>query len=266
MPILGWATHHRLWAMGLGVAVLLAAVAAGVWFFAIRSPGTQIDLRQALRLYRHDQQSGDPAWSARLPPPGVYRYRTTGDEHLSVGAISRTFPATTEMIVTDARCATVTWEPLEEHVEGLVECPLPGGATVMSSALTEEQIAGVHTSQVIHCPTTATFIPTDPTPSRRWRATCSASGQRVAVSGEVVGTTTVMVDRREIPALHTRITLTFSGTESGTNPTDYWVSLTDGLILRERETVDVSQQAGPLGAAHYTEQMGVTLESEVPTR
>ncbi|HEX4219942.1 MAG TPA: hypothetical protein VHZ02_16310, partial [Acidimicrobiales bacterium] len=89
MPVLTWAAHHRLWALGIGIAVLIAAVAVGVWFFLLRSPGTQIDLRQALRLYRQGQHSGATGTSTDLPPPGVYRYKTSGGEQLSFGGINR---------------------------------------------------------------------------------------------------------------------------------------------------------------------------------
>ncbi len=69
-----------------------------------------------------------------------------------------------------------------------------------------------------------------------------------------------------MPAIHTRLTLAFSGAESGTNPNDYWVSTKDGLILSQRETVDVSQQAGPLGSVRYSEQMAIRIASPTPVR
>jgi hypothetical protein len=55
--------------------------------------------------------------------------------------------------------------------------------------------------------------------------------------------------------------LTFRGGESGSNPTDYWVSPTTGLILKEREAVDLAQRSGPLGSVRYEEQMAITLTS-----
>ena len=67
-------------------------------------------------------------------------------------------------------------------------------------------------------------------------------------------------------ALHTRLTLTFNGSEVGTNPTDYWVSPSDGLILQEREEVDLSQGTGPLGAVEYREKMTVALSSMAAAR
>jgi hypothetical protein len=266
MPALDWAAHHRLWVLGMGVTILVAAVAAGFWFFALRSPGTQIDLRHALRLYRQTQQATGSGDSPHLPPSGVYRYWTSGGEQLSLGGISRSFPAVTQMIVNESNCATVRWEPFEEHVEGLVECPVAHHGLVMTSALSDEQIAGIRTAEVIRCPTSAYLVPPNPTTGERWDAVCHAPSQRVGLAGEIVGMSSVRVGRRSVPALHTRLTLSFSGSELGANPTDYWISPQDGLILRQRETVDVAQQAGPLGAVRFTERMAIALASVTPAR
>ncbi len=246
--------------------MLLAAVAAGVWFFVLRSPGTQVDLRQALRLYRHDQRVPATVRTGLLPPPGVYAYRTSGYERLSVGAISRSFPSSSEMIVTAAGCTTVRWVPFEQHMEGLVECPGRNGAVGMASALSDEEIAGVHSTESIRCPVTAYFVPPRPTIGDHWSSTCHADGRAVGFSGRVLGWSSVTVDGRSRSALHTRLTLNFAGSESGTNPTDYWVSPADGLILREQEEVDVAQTTGPLGAVRYEEEMTVAIASLAANR
>jgi hypothetical protein len=252
--------------LGIGVIALLVAVAAGVWFFVLRSPGTQVNLRQALRLYRLEQKSSGPDEDTHLPPAGVYRYRTSGGEQLSLGDISRSFPATSEMIVTEDGCATMKWEPLVQHMEGLVECPKRNGALVIESALSFEAIAGTKTTSVIQCPATMYFVPPDWFAGERWSSTCHSDGEKVVFSGEVVGASWVDVGRNREPAVHTRVTLSFSGSESGTNPNDYWVSLNGGLILRQSETVNVTQKAGPLGSVRYTEQMAITLASMTPER
>ena len=265
VPALDWATHHRLWVLGIGAGVLIIAAAAGLWYLALRSPGTQVDLRQALRLYRQGQQERDHR-SPDLPPPGVYRYRTSGEERLSLGGIDRSFPGLTQMIVDESNCATVSWAPLMEHIEGLVECPSAGDGTAMASAMTDEQIAGIRTVETVHCPMTAYLVPPDASPGQRWYATCHASDGSVAFTGEVVGTGSVTVDRRKVPALHTRVTLFYSGKESGVNPTDYWFSMRSRLILREHETVDVGQENGPLGSVRYTEAMALAITSTTPIR
>lgn len=266
MSLLQWVNLHRLWALGIGLAVLVAAVAAGAWFFMLRSPTTKVDVRQALRLYRQGQSSADGAQDGELPPSGVYRYETSGAERLSVGGITRTFPTSTSVIVTDARCTTMRWEPFEQHVESLVACPSSGGSLSIRAIPSYEEIAGTQTTMVLDCPAGTFLLPPDPRPGRRWRTTCHGSGQTVTVSGQVVDTGSVAVGGTEVPAVHTRLTMSMSGAESGTNPNDYWLSATTGLILRQSETVDVSQSAGPLGAVHYDERMSIALTSIDPIR
>ena len=153
----------------------------------------------------------------------MYPYRTSGGEQLSVAGISRSFPSDSEMIVTDAGCATMKWEPLEQHTEGMVVCPAADGALTIASALSYEEIAGTQTTSDIRCPADTYLVPPDPTAGARWRTTCHSPGQNVVFSGCVVGSSSVDVGGHEIPALHTRLTLTFSGAESGTNPNDYWI-------------------------------------------
>ena len=85
MAVLTWFSPHRWWwGLGIGVGILLclAAAAAGVWFFVLRSPGTQVNLRQALRFYRAEQSAPTANSSGDIPPAGVYRYRTAGAEQI----------------------------------------------------------------------------------------------------------------------------------------------------------------------------------------
>jgi len=266
MPVLTWFTHHKFLVLGAGIAVLIATVAAGVWFFVLRDSATPVNLRQALKLYRQDQHPGRIQAAGHLPTPGVYRYRTSGHEQLSFAGINRPFPTATDMIVTDEKCATVRWEPLEEHMEGLVECPLGGGAYGITTALSYEQIAGTQTTDVIHCPNDTYLVPPHLHTGERWHSVCHSASQRVVSDGQLIGTTSVNLGGHEVPAIHTRVTLTFSGAESGTNPNDYWVSPQNGLILDQQETVNLSQQAGPLGSVRYSEQMMIKIASPTPLR
>ena len=168
------------------------------------------------------------------------------------------------MIVTDGRCASMKWEPLLQHVEGLVECPAAQGALTVPSAMTYESIAGTQTTTVISCPAHTYLVPPHWSAGERWRSVCTSKGEKVTFSGEVIGPAWVTVGRTRELTLHTRLTLSFSGSQWGTNPNDYWLSLHDGLIVRQHETVDVAEKAGPLGSVHYGEQMTIALASMVP--
>ena len=265
MPTLNWVAHHRFWTLGLGVMLLILAIVGGVWFFLLRTPATRVDLRQALRLYRKAEHAKIVGKNVHVPQPGVYRYRTTGREELSLGGIGRAFPPSSNMIVTDAKCATVEWEPLEQHTEGLVVCPQNDGALSITSALSFEEIAGTQTTSVIHCPADTYFVPPRPAAGERWSRSCHSKGGTTVFSGKVIGPSSIAVGGQKVPALHTRLTLSFSGSQSGTNPNDYWIAQ-NGLILRQRETVDVAEKAGPLGSVRYTESMAITLLSLAPIR
>ena len=70
----------------------------------------------------------------------------------------------------------------------------------------------------------------------------------------VVGGHTVSVE-------HTRLTFTFDGTEHGTNPTDFWIVPSSGLIVREKESVAMTQ-----GGVHYSEDMDAMLTGLDPAR
>jgi hypothetical protein len=264
MPFMTWLNHHRLLVSGFGLVVLVLTALAGVWFFMIRSTGTQIDLRQALKLYRHDERGG--AAGEGLPEPGVYVYQTSGGEQLSLPGMSRRFPSASNLIVTDPRCASMEWAPIDEHMEGIVVCRQPDGALVMARTTSLETIAGIRTSETVRCPSAAYFVPPAARAGDRWHAVCHGPGQTDRLAGQVVGMTTLVVNGRTVPALHTRLDISISGQESGSNPADYWVSPDTGLILRQKESVSVSQAAGPLGAVHYREEMAITMTSLSPDR
>lgn len=265
MTVLIWVNHHRLWTGAIGIAAILVAVIAGAWFFVLRSPGSQLSQSQALELYQKTQKATGLA-VAHLPEPGVYRYRTSGNEQLSVGGINRIFPETTEIIVTDGKSATMQWEPFLQHIEGLVECREHNNALTIPTASSYEAIAGTATNSIINCPTTTYFIPPDPVVGEQWKSTCHSGKERIVLTGRVIAFTSIRLGSSVLPTLHTRLTYSFSGAETGTNPNDYWVAISSGLILRQQESVDITQQAGPLGNVRYTERMNIELATAIPMR
>ncbi len=265
MSELVWINSHRFLLGALGLVVLLGLAVAGLWLFVWRSPGTPVSRAQAMDLY-HQLQKRKPRINSGLPKPGIYRYRTSGTEALSVGGISRSFPSSTDMIVADGTCAQMMWEPLLQHNEGLVECRQANGALTIAGASSYEEIAGTQTTTIIRCPASTYLVPPDPSAGKSWNSVCTSGQERVEFSGEVVGSSSVKIHGQTTPAIHTRLKLSFSGAESGANPNDYWVSPSSGLILRQREEADISQTAGPLGSVRYTEQMDIVLASTIPLR
>jgi hypothetical protein len=222
-------------------------------------------LREALRMYRREQSERVLAsLRARLPGPGVYSYRTSGGESLDlVGVQPRGFPSLTAMIVTDARCATVSWVPLTQHTESTMLCPDPDGSVSVPRLVTYEDIAGTSTTATLECPATAYLLPPDARTGQRWSAICTLSSpaEKVALSGEVLGPSTVAVGGSRVSVVHTRLTYDYRGGAQGTNPIDYWVVPSTGLIVRQKETVNVNQ-----AGVNYSENMDAVLTGLVPAR
>lgn len=263
MPVWSWVQHHRLLSIGSGVIVVLVAAVAVVYLVFFRTAATPFSVRQAISLYRHSHPTGSPSHPG-LPGTGVYLYTTTGHEGLDLPGMNRTFPSPTPMIVSGSSCQTVRWEPITEHVEEFEQCAGPHGGLWMPSTTSLEQIAGQNTTTVMTCPQGTWLRPPSATAGETWSTTCHTGAMAIEARGRVIGSTTVTVDGAAVRAWHTRLTLVFSGNESGTTPADYWLATSDNLILRQHETAHIAQQAGPLGSVRYQEQMTADLRSLTP--
>ncbi len=259
-----WVQQHRLLSVLVLAVVILSSAGGTAWALFFRTVSSPVGLREALRIYRREQSSKALAsLRNRLPAPGVYTYRTRGGEGLNLVGVGRTFPSTTSMIVADGRCATVSWVPITQHTEVTVVCDGPGGSLTVPRLVTDESIAGSTTTSTVECPATAYLLPPAARPGQRWGVTCSLTSpaEKVAMEGEVLGPATVVVAGHTVWVVHTRFTLTFDGAEHGTNPTDFWIVPTSGLIVREHESVGVSQ-----GGVRYDEDMDAVLARFDPFR
>jgi hypothetical protein len=263
MPIWTWVTQHRGWSIGMAMLLLLVAGIATAYYVLFRTTSTPIGPRQAIKLYR-DRQGPTTTQPSGLPATGVYEYHTTGQEGLSIPGMSRRYPDRTPMIVTAGRCATVRWEPLTQHIETIEECRDGAGGLELRSSVTVENIAGVTTRSVMTCPTGTYLRPPNPVAGMHWSAVCRMGKDKVVATGRVDGDATLRISGSAVPALRTELDLSYRGSQTGTNPTEYWWSPTSDLILREREAVHIAQAQGPLGAVDYSEEMLATVTSLRP--
>lgn len=255
--------QHR-WLSLLALAIVVIGTAGGTtWALVFRTVASPVNLRAALRLYRRDAHSLTKSSWGRLPRPGVYPYRSSGGESLSILGESRAFPSTSAVIVTDGSCASMLWDPLEQHTETTTVCPAPDGAYAISSTLTHEAIGGSTTNATLTCPGTLYLLPPHVHPGARWSARCLLSNphEPVAITGLALGPALITVGGQQVETQHVRVTQQFSGVASGTSPTDYWVIPSDGLIARESEQVDVTQDG-----VHYHQSSDVQVSSLTPAQ
>ena len=259
-----WVQQHRLLSV-LVLATLIISTAGGTaWALVFRTVSSPVGLRDALRIYRREQtEKVLTSLRNRLPAPGVYMYRTSGGEGLNLVGVARSFPSTTSMIVADGRCATVSWVPITQHTEATTVCDGTDGALTVPRLVTDESIAGTTATSTIDCPATAYLLPPAARPGQRWAVTCSLANpaEKVGLTGEALGPSTLTVGGHAVSVEHIRFTLTFTGPDHGTNPTDFWIVPSSGLIVREHETVRVNQ-----GSVLYNEDMDATLTGLDPVR
>jgi hypothetical protein len=259
-----WVQQHRLLSIVVLALVIVSSAGGTAWALVFRTVSSPVGLREALRIYRREQTGKVMASLLdRLPAPGVYTYRTSGGEGLSLMGVQRAFPSTTSMIVTGGHCATVSWVPIAEHTESTTVCAGVDHALSVPRLVTDESIAGTTTTSTVRCPATAYLLAPAGPAARRWSATCSLASpaEKVALTGEALGAATVMVGGHDVSVVHTRLTLSFTGIDGGTNPTDFWIVPSSGLIVREHETVGVTQ-----GGVRYSENMDAVLTGLNPAR
>jgi hypothetical protein len=249
------------------LAVVMVGAAGGTcWAVFFRTVGSPVSLSQALRLYRRDSATSGstpvPAFTHDVLAPGVYAYATDGGEGLNLVGMSRSFPATSDMVVTaHGSCATVRWVPLSQHTETTVVCAAADHSLAVSQMVTDEAIAGATTTTTIDCPSTTYLVPPIAMPTVQSTSTCHqvSPAEGVTATGLVLGQSPLMVGRQRIDTLHVRLSLVFTGTDSGTSPLDFWISTDRGLIVREEEAAHITQ-----GSVHYTEQMDTRLTDLTP--
>jgi hypothetical protein len=256
---------------------VLASAGGTCWAVFFRTVASPVSLRDALRQYRQDaagRSAAVPGASAQGPlANGVFGYRTTGSESLSILGVARSFPSATNMIVADApaspgvvsgQCSSVSWVPITQHTETTTVCPetVDGAvAFVAPTFVTYEAISNTVSTTTISCGPTSYLVPPHATTGMSWTAPCRQSGStaNVTLGGTDLGPSIVDVAGHGVPTTHVLLTLSFSGSETGTSPANFWLS--DGRVIEESETVELLQ-----GGVHYHEVMDTVLTSLTPQR
>jgi hypothetical protein len=259
-----WVQQHRVLSVLILAFVIVSSAGGTAWALVFRTVSSPVGLREALRMYRREQtEKVLQTLRNHLPSPGVYSYRTTGGESLSIPGMDRSFPPTSAMIVAGGNCATVSWVPLTQHTETMTECAGPDGGVAVPRLVTQESIAGTNTTSTVDCPATAWLLPPKATTGQKWAATCAlqSPAEKVTLAGETLGESTMSIAGHSVTVEHSRFTLTFDGSQAGTNPTDFWIVPSNGLIVREKEAV-----AATSGGVSYSEHMLSTLTSLSPLR
>ena len=250
-------TRHRLVALAVLVVVGAPAFLLGGLLWV-----GHVDLDDALARFR----AAGPAAAVAvpgLPAPGVYRYRTTGGEHISFLDYQRDYSATTMRVVTRHGCGVreQQWF-LVQHVEYYDRCP--GGA--LSAYGTDIAYWWTHGTQDFRCPGGGSFDMAGHQPGDRVTWDCRDEDTRAAQTTEYVGDEEVVVAGQPILARHTRWTTLFTGATRGTAVVDDWFHPATGLVLRERRAIGLRVGSPFVGSVAYIDTSEFTLVSLDPAR
>jgi hypothetical protein len=247
--------RHRLVALGATVVIGVPAFVFGGTYWV-----SEVTPAEALARFR--AQGGAGVAPAGLPETGVYRYRTTGGEHISFLDYRRDYPSTTVRVVTARGCGVreTQWF-LEQHVEYYDRC---GGG--LAAYGTDIAYWWTHGTQDFKC-SGGSFDAAgmQAGETARWR--CADEDTLAEQETTYVGDEDVSVGGGvPLAARHTRWVTRFSGATEGTATVDDWFNAANGLVLRESRNIGLKVGSVFVGDVTYVDISSFALESLSPSR
>jgi hypothetical protein len=266
--------RRRLWVAGGVLAVLL--ILGGVFVVLWQGSGAhQASTNDAKRRFEHSSASARPPSAATLrPPAGVYLYRGTGTEHLSLPPKTQHQGAGMPATVTyrSDGCWTFRLDYNTHHWQTWIYCPRDGGLVELGGQTFERWdfvFTKYDSTSKFTCAPPSIAIRAAMRPGDEWRQSCrgTSSGTKGAAvtSGPYtfVGDDEVTVGSTPVPAYHFRQVRTLSGSQTGTQTADLWFAKSNGLPLRNQRDVTVKTDT-IVGSSTYTEHGSFQLTSLRP--
>ncbi len=258
---------------GFGVFVL-----AGGAFVAFRwsqRGAHEASTADAIAQYRRDQGHNAGAGFLR-PASGVYTYRAQGSERISVLGTTQQWGPTAPATVTrgTGECWALRIAYNTNHWEEQRYCPTRTGLLDLGQRIHQSfdfGVTNVGDTNVITCRPPGEAIRIAAQPGDSWRQSCTgrSGDQKTTVTSAgrntFVGIEPVPVGGKAVPALHYRQRRTLSGDQTGTEDTELWFALDDGMVLRSTHDARVVSPS-PVGDVTFVERGTITLLSRVPRR
>ena len=196
--------------------------------------------------------------------PGVYRYRTAGSERVdAVGGTSHDYPNETALTVTASGCGVwLRWDLLEERREEWQLCATADGVALQPVGSVYHEFFGVGETEQLRCDRPVVVVP--PTESAPQVALdCMLADLPWLPVWEVLGRDMVVVDGRDVPAWHVRMTVEDDDEYPEQTTIDWWLAA-NGLPLRMSSTTTSTSSSDLVGDVRYEEQYVAELMSIEP--
>jgi hypothetical protein len=210
--------------------------------------------------------ASEPAKPFLRPVEGVYRYRTTGGESISIAGARHDYPERTFATVRhlDGCGWTVRSDVAKEHQDTRTMCSEPGRLVQRSQGRSVEffgQRDGVEND----CDPGVLAIVGEAVGATDVSTCGDGEGNEARMERTFVGPTTVTVEGAEVAALRIVLVGSFTGKAQGTSRDELWFTPDTGLTLRWERTVDTLADAFGGAKVRYQEAATFTLESLTPS-
>ena len=200
-----------------------------------------------------------------LPAEGVYAYRTTGGESISLAGASHTYPS--ETYANSTHAGGCTWrnefDVAQENVDTRTLCSQPGRLLQVEDrrAVT---FFGQTESEDLHCDPPIVVHDVSEAPGDTRDTVCHSSDTTAYVHGTYVGRESVTVGTASVDAVHLRVHGILKGRANGTADEQMWILPQTGLVLRWERLENADANAAFGANIHYHEHSSFTLESLTP--
>lgn len=266
--------RRRRWILS-AVAISVVAISGIAFAIAWSARGAE-EASVDDAIERLDPRGTESTNDFLRPATGVYVYEGTGHEELSLLSTGQDWgpriPAT--VIRAADGCWTFRIDYSTNHRQWTDYCPggrvleETGGRTFQSFDFV---VSTIEDRNVFVCTPPGEAIRVDAEPGSTWNQSCvgrsALSGTEVTSSGTntFIGVETVEVGGQSIRAYRYRSERVLSGDQTGTETSETWHRVPDGLPLRGTRDIRV-QSPSPIGAVTYTEQGTFSLVALDPRR
>jgi len=204
---------------------------------------------------------------ASLPAEGIYAYRASGGEKISVFGASHEYPE--RIFATVRHLGGCRWEHrndvIEEHVDRREMCNQTGQLLQLEQSR-EVEFFGKRDGGSMRCDPPALQHAAQDAPGATSAATCvdEETEDRATARRTFIGLRPITIDGTTIDAVHYRVDSTFTGHATGSSVDTYWVLPQTGMTLRWDRTVATMADATFGARVRYEEEASFVLESLTP--
>jgi hypothetical protein len=201
-----------------------------------------------------------------LPAEGVYAYRTTGGEQVSLFGAHHDYPERT--FATVRHLGGCRWEArndvVAEHIDIRTLCNDEGSFLQLRQ---ERRVTffGKQDGAAMDCEPPLTLYTSGDATGTRTSTVCSdGEGSDVRLDSVLLGIEDIVIGGERVRAVHVRDDGTCTGRVNGTSMDELWLDFRTGMTLKWNRTVDTLATAFGGAKVRYTEEATFVLESLQP--